>query len=136
VLQILVNRRAAGFLLASWCCLLFIFSSIPGNEYPEVRFPGADKIVHIILYLIVGLLASIYYLPHGYRKWVPLAFGILFGVSDEVHQFFVSLRTFSLADLAADTAGVGIGIFTFHFCRERVPVLKLFVNNNNASETL
>lgn len=90
-------------------------SSVPGNKYPEVSWEYADKFVHINLYLLGGLLASMWYAS---RKWNP-AFALLFcatyGLSDELHQLMVPRRSFSYGDLAADCVGACLGVALYSF---------------------
>jgi VanZ family protein len=86
--------------------LIFILSSIPGKELPVLPFPGFDKIVHIIEYSVLGFLLS------GIGKNTVFIFlvGLLYGLSDEIHQIFVPFREFSLLDILSDAVGVYLGI--------------------------
>ncbi|PKN29168.1 MAG: hypothetical protein CVU64_09600 [Deltaproteobacteria bacterium HGW-Deltaproteobacteria-21] len=45
---------------------------------------------------------------------VILAIGMAYGLSDEIHQFFVPNRSTSLADFFADTLGVAAAILARH----------------------
>lgn len=102
--------------------LIFYLSSLPGDEIhlPDFRF--SDKAVHFLAYAVLGgLLATRLILGRRLAAWgiLPVtgngaggadrlgpAVGILFGVSDEIHQLFVPLREFGLGDMAADALGV------------------------------
>jgi len=64
-----------------------------------------DKVIHASGFLVLALLADFSF-PHiGYRaaKFVPL-FG--YGVTLEILQHFMPPRTFSVADMVADAAGL------------------------------
>ncbi len=90
--------------------LIFALSAQPGDAYPDVSFPLADKIVHFGLYGPLG--AGLVYALGGR----PLLCGVmagLYGVSDEWHQSFVPLRTPDAGDVAADLAGGLVGAFVF-----------------------
>lgn len=90
-----------------WMAVIFLLSSIPGKEFPVIPFPGFDKLVHIVLYSILGFLWS---KALGGRIYQAILIGIVYGLSDEVHQLFVPFREFSLTDLLSDAVGVTGGV--------------------------
>jgi len=51
--------------------------------------------------------------------FVVVVTGFLYGVTDEIHQFFVPHRTFSVVDLAADFAGVAVACLVHDHYRRR-----------------
>ena len=75
-----------------------------------------DKIFHVIEYGVFGwlLTRAIYFSfptkPFAWLAFVAFFIGILYGASDEWHQFFVPHRDCSLYDLAADAVGIAVGI--------------------------
>jgi VanZ family protein len=87
--------------------------SLFGANHFEVTNGMVRKTAHLTEYLILGLL-----LFNGFflSKKIRLAFygalttGILYAVSDEVHQLFVPGRTCRLTDVMIDTAGISLGI--------------------------
>lgn len=98
-------------LTATYCGLLFYLSS--QSELPDTGavFPLGDKTAHMIAYGGLAGLVSI-----GIRRsndsvapvvqWsVPIAFAVLYGFTDELHQAFVPIRTFEWLDLVADGVG-------------------------------
>ena len=105
--------------LVLWCILIFCLSSVPGDKYPTVEWPLADKAVHFGLYFIGGICAYLWAANKKFRMSAALGFCVLYGLSDEVHQLLVPRRSFSIADLSADIAGafVGILLFTSFFLR-------------------
>jgi VanZ family protein len=133
-----VSPRTAGVLawLPAAACmgLQFYLSSLPGDRIhlPEFRF--SDKVAHFIAYAGLGAMLSA---RHALRARLrgrridagasasigrdPLALvvGILFGVSDEIHQLFVPLREFSFADMSADALGILVGVWVVRKIRER-----------------
>lgn len=99
--------------------LIFVLSSIPGDELPLPGFRFSDKVAHFLAYSALGFLIGWRHrlgarrgLRHPVPAWDTLgaAVGILFGLSDEVHQLFVPLRLFSWSDFAADGLGVLAGL--------------------------
>ena len=94
-----------------YCSGIFWASAHPDPVPMEMPFPGADKIVHAVVYgglaaaVSVGLRRSGRSRPPRVQFWAPVVFAGLYGFSDEVHQLFVPLRNFDVFDIAADLAG-------------------------------
>jgi len=95
-----------------WCLLIFISSSIPSSELPRFVFKLSDKLIHSILFLVLAALAY-RALTHQDRfpflsrhtLSITVAFTLFYGVSDEIHQLFVTGRNASVYDVAADVIG-------------------------------
>lgn len=120
----------AGSSVLSWLpaatLMAFIFwlSSIPGDDLPLPDFRFSDKLAHFLAYSVLGALigwrhslrARLGGRPQEERPgaWFRDASGalagILFGLSDEVHQLFVPMRLFAWSDFAADGLGVLAGL--------------------------
>ena len=98
--------------LAGYLLLIFIESSIPGDKIPKVGFEFGDKVIHFMVYSVLYLL-FFYSLKNQskyvkLRKFAPefsLLFTALYGITDEIHQYFVPNRSCELYDWLADTAG-------------------------------
>jgi VanZ family protein len=97
---------------------IFVASSLPRAQLPQVGFPGIDKLEHGLAYALLGAaLARGWYLrrrPGQVIRWTTLWFAawllaLGYGLSDELHQLLVPGRMFDLADLLADAIGAGIG---------------------------
>lgn len=101
------------FPFLAWLLIIFIQSSFPAVDLPKVEFFSADKIVHTGVY---GLLAALCFISLIHIKKENLFTGnvylwtgiitILYGASDEIHQYFVPNRSSELQDWLADIAGV------------------------------
>ena len=78
--------------------------------------PFVRKGAHIGEYLILGLLASFNAVELIGNRTVPLsvAFCILYAISDEIHQIFVSGRAGMVMDVVIDGIGAMIGVFLYH----------------------
>ena len=90
-----------------YMALIFLFSSFPPPmELPSFSF--ADKLAHLLEY---GLLASLIYFAleksqaNFHPIFIPFLIAFLFGVSDEVHQYFVPGRDADVIDAVADAMG-------------------------------
>jgi VanZ family protein len=114
------------FALISYLLLIFIASSIPGEEIPKIGFEFSDKLIHAVVYLILFIL--FFYSLKYQTKSVKLRnnaimfagiFSALYGVTDEIHQKFVPMRSCEFSDWVADVTGVILGIFLVKFLMER-----------------
>jgi VanZ family protein len=97
---------------------IFFLSHQPGDTFDAVSFfSGEDKIAHFSIYCLLGF--SVIY-AFGWLKGSPrvgmscaVTFFVclLYGLSDEVHQYFIPDRSTSFADLVADAFGAGVALF-------------------------
>ena len=96
----------------AWAAIIFIASSSPGPQMPQLAHLVNDKIIHASIYFVFGLLI---YRAFATREnpdefvWRRVIFSvvlvILYGVSDEFHQGFVPGRTKDILDASADAFG-------------------------------
>lgn len=98
------------FLAVSYMALIFYISSIPGPIRYELPY-GADKVLHLFEYALLGFILSLCLKGSGKRSSILFAWLIasLYGLSDEIHQSFVPGREASLADFLSDCTGGLIG---------------------------
>ncbi|HHH44655.1 MAG TPA: VanZ family protein [Gammaproteobacteria bacterium] len=107
-------QRLSLLLALLWMAALFYLSNQPTLETPHL-FSGQDKLFHMLAYAVLGFLLL------GARK--PLVNGFsnaqvggsilvasLYGISDEVHQYFVPGRSADPWDWVADTLGAVIAV--------------------------
>jgi len=79
-------------------------------------FPLSDKVCHVLLYIGFGGLVLWLLRATGLKNRssigiVALLICVLYGLSDEIHQLYVTGREFSVFDLMADAVGSVIGIW-------------------------
>jgi VanZ family protein len=104
--------------------LIWFLSSRP-LSVPLVWFPHRDKVVHVLEYGTLGVLAA--RAIHGsmlitFRVALIWAFALSvgWGALDELHQAFVPKRSADLLDLAADVVGALLGVACYgRFWRKR-----------------
>jgi hypothetical protein len=98
-----------------YMAFLFGLSSIPGGEHEILGYsfelsPGLGNFLHLPAYFVLGVLWKFAFAARGVpeRKGTLLAvvLGTAFGVSDEVHQFFVPRRYMDVRDVIADFIGL------------------------------
>jgi VanZ family protein len=90
----------------------------PDLQVPML-FPNADKVVHMVEYLGLGVLLAravrvTFRVPVPLRTAiVAVGIGVVMGATDEFLQAFVPGRTSSVNDLLADATGLLIAQFVF-----------------------
>jgi VanZ family protein len=88
------------------------------------------KIAHFSLYTLVGILlmaiCSTYNLNEIIRIIISLLSGIVYAISDEIHQMFIAGRTAKPTDVFIDTLGVILGIVI------TMLILKIVSNRNKS----
>ncbi|MBN2808368.1 MAG: VanZ family protein [Deltaproteobacteria bacterium] len=96
-------------------CLLIFWLSAQSDLTRLSPFAVPDKIAHLLEYAGFGflLLRLLSFVKPDrpivqHLIWVLTA-ALLYGLSDEIHQYFVPGREFSWMDLAADGAGGYLG---------------------------
>jgi VanZ family protein len=89
-----------------WAAVILSVSSIPRTDLGPRLFPGCDKVLHFIEYLILGVVLRYW---SGESRSLFVAGGIGFGVIDELHQRWVPNRTASFWDFTADASGILVG---------------------------
>lgn len=98
-----------------WAGVIFYLSSIPGSDIPQA--PGVISfLVHFFLYTTLGVLLALnvfFIKKHWHTRWVYLAFalGMVYALSDEFHQLFVTGRSTDPMDLLIDIIGLITGMF-------------------------
>lgn len=72
------------------------------------------KVAHFSIYTVVGLLLmgllSTYKIKENWRMILSILLGMLYAISDEIHQGFSPGRSPRIADVYIDTLGVILGI--------------------------
>lgn len=91
--------------------LIFYYSAQPAGSPALERFPAPAGIGHLVGYAILGFLLYRAF-NGGVAGWsreaagYALLVGVIYAVSDEVHQVFVPGREASFFDVVIDTVGL------------------------------
>ena len=84
------------------------------NEAVEKSQTIIRKGAHLSIYTLVGILImsfiSTYKLHLKYKFSISILVGLIYAISDEIHQSFIPERTASPIDVGIDTFGVFLGI--------------------------
>ena len=125
-----INPKIYHISLVLYLIAIFVLSSIPGDTFPNVDFEYSDKIVHLIVYAI--LFCLFFYSLKNQSKYVRLRelaleyaflFTALYGITDEMHQYFVPNRSCEFYDWAADVTGALLMYLIFKFSKIRMKIL-------------
>lgn len=107
-----MTRRPAAWLPAmAWAWVIFHLSSQPTVPAPSI--PGLDKALHFGAYAVLGWLLAFAADRSRLPLAVAVALGLLYGVTDEIHQMYVPGRSPDLLDWVADAAGVAAATFLY-----------------------
>ena len=87
-----------------WAAVIFTASSIPGSGVPS----GFGSVAHYVEYAVFGALLRLLLATtpvHPEPTLTATAMASAYGVTDEVHQAFVPMRTPDPIDWVVDTLG-------------------------------
>lgn len=114
-------KRKPGKAVTNWlavvfyCAAIFIQSSYPSMARLD-DVPFGDKYLHVAGYMFLGILFfRAFRSSHGENRLfavslLSIAASTLYGISDEIHQYFVPYRSADIRDVLADTAGSCLGV--------------------------
>jgi len=107
------------FPVIAYAALIFIFSSI-SQPMPSVEpFPHFDKLCHFLEYGILSFLLIRALGSSGMNRAglslriAAVILAVAYGITDELHQYFVPGRNMELMDVLSNTLGAFIGQIFF-----------------------
>lgn len=110
------------YFLYCWLPVLIYLTTIfylSSQSHPQLPAKYPDYILHGVEYFLLTLLLLrgflLYGIPESLRtqNLLSLLVATLYGVSDEIHQFFVPYRVFSFYDLLANFVGAILAISAY-----------------------
>ena len=83
------------------------------------------KSAHIFLYFVLYIAIFSVFKSFGFLKniksyFLILGLCLLYAISDEVHQLFISERSFGIIDILIDTFGSSLGFFFLSFGNKKI----------------
>ena len=139
--KINILRIILVILILCWMYMVFSFSAADGEtssglslkvaeifsndeEVIEIIVPIIRKLAHLSEYALGGFLIfglfSTYNIDLKKQIIFSGLFGMIYAITDEIHQLFVDGRSSRIADVCIDTIGVLLGIFILLFIEEIV----------------
>ena len=105
--------------LIVYCLAIYIQSDLPASEHiPSFEF--SDKVLHFFAYFVMGILFYRAYqtlrVKNDPRMLILLSVvsASLYGISDEIHQYYVPFRDVSILDAIANMLGAVCGVYLYH----------------------
>jgi VanZ family protein len=101
-----------------YCAMIFIQSSYPAMAHLR-EVPFGDKYLHIAGYALLGMLFfRAFRSSHVENRLKAVSLlsilaSTAYGISDEIHQYFVPYRTADVMDALADMIGSCIGVMSY-----------------------
>jgi len=99
-----------------WLGIIWFISSLPAHSLPKIDVLNFDKLAHVIIYFILGVLIFKNYqlkLFGNLNRYYVLNIAVILASLDEAHQVFITNRSVSALDLSANIAGLVIAFFLF-----------------------
>ena len=107
-------------LTVGWAIVILILSALPGRDLPKIDLFQADKIAHVLVYLVLFILLMYWFSAVELKTaWVKaFVIVVLYGMAMEFMQdTFFPERFFDWADAVANAVGAGLGIVIFRYIR-------------------
>jgi len=106
------RQKGRWIAVAAWAALIFLLSSMPGSMLePLPTFLGWDKLGHMILYGALGVLLYRAVETKRFTPWLIWLFCVVYGLTDELHQYWIPGRFADVSDLVADAVGAAAALF-------------------------
>jgi VanZ family protein len=104
------ESRTSNLLRLGWIILLVVIfwqacSSTPHEASNLIN----DKVGHLLVFIVLGVLAHLAWETHDHRKWL-VGFLVFYGLLIECVQYFVPGRFFSMLDWLMDILGLIIAV--------------------------
>lgn len=102
-----------------YCLLIYIQSSYPSaKNIPAV--PNIDKLLHLAAYAILGALFFRAFRVQRFKENINLVIMLsilsssFYGITDEIHQYYVPSRNADIMDIIADILGSICGVCIYY----------------------
>jgi VanZ family protein len=108
-----------------WGCIILILTSLPSLKPPSLGIEIEDKVYHLLVYFLLGLLIARAYI-RGNRENIRygtirmLRLGIPLAILDEVHQAFIPGRFCDSFDALADILGLLLAILIMRLAGDAI----------------
>jgi len=107
-----MKKSARLALMIVWIAIIFFLTGYPSLEVPKIKEFPLDKIYHILLFFILGMLELPILKPMGFFL---LGCGIV--LVAEFQQVFIPGRDFEILDMVAGFAGLVVIYIIFKIRR-------------------
>lgn len=104
--------------------LIFYLSSRHSIKLPKLA--NVDKIAHVFAYIPMAFLFFLSLNESGVKKyvfWIAFLSACLYGITDEIHQYFVPGRYSEIGDVIADSVGALIGCLAANYTKLKINLI-------------
>ena len=119
------NRKFSVILLVIIALEIFLVSSIPGTSIISTGI-NLSTLYHLIIFFLLNFffLMSMKSKEKKIDKifFLVMVISLTYAVLDELHQFFVPLRSCNIIDFLVDSAGIFLAAIVYRY----YPINKLF----------
>jgi VanZ family protein len=109
-----IRRGRAWLLLVVWIALTAVTLSIKIDQKPLLLQRGGDKVVHVALFTVMGVLAQ------AAAPWASLLVTLPVAVGLEQAQRLMKWRVYSEVDMLANLVGALLGLACFEISQRLV----------------
>ena len=104
------------YLLSIYIIIIFLLSSTPPNIVQSIQINGLDKVIHLIEYLLLGIVYK------ATKSNLLIRYYLLIFIIPIIDEFIIqkySGRNVDIFDFIADIIGLMIGIIIYRYILEK-----------------
>ena len=113
VVFVLSSFGADGSNAQSGFIVNIITSVLPAASNLDILTTLVRKSAHFIEYTLLGFFTARAFDKYGKNPFLAIPVGIVYSITDEIHQIFVPGRSCEITDILIDSAGVTLGALIF-----------------------
>lgn len=109
------------------------------NKIIDETFKMVRKFAHFLEYFLLAIFLMVVLKNYGKMDlklvFIVILIGLLYAITDELHQLFVPGRTGKVFDILIDFLGISLGSFSYYFIckRDRKTITRKLDNKENSS---
>ena len=115
-MKLLFNNKLLPFIWTVCVFYLLSFDTSSASDSALWKFPGVDKLIHFVIFLLFAYLWGVFFMQHSTFEerniiFIIIILGSGFGMGMEFYQKFFTNRSFSYWDGVADAMGTIAGVW-------------------------
>ncbi|MEY5045293.1 MAG: VanZ family protein [Bacteroidota bacterium] len=115
-MKLLLNNKLLPFIWTVCVFYLLSFDTSSASDSALWKFPGVDKLIHFVIFLLFAYLWGVFFMQHSTFEerniiFIIIILGSGFGMGMEFYQKFFTNRSFSYWDGVADAVGTIAGVW-------------------------
>ena len=115
-MKLLLNNKLLPFIWTVCVFYLLSFDTSSASDSALWKFPGVDKLIHFVIFLLFAYLWGVFFMQHSTFEerniiFIIIILGSGFGMGMEFYQKFFTNRSFSYWDGMADAVGTIAGVW-------------------------